>query len=287
MALLADIVKAGVTLQSLFHSALIDSLELRILIEQATGFSRVQQIAHSDHQLKANEAEKLRALIQRRIAGEPIAYIVGEREFYGLSFQVSPQVLIPRPETELLVEIALERIPANGSVVDLGTGSGAIAVSLAYERPDISVTATDVSEGALAMARGNAGRILGKRTQPRFLAGDWYAALDNPVRYDVIVSNPPYIHRDDNHLSQGDLRFEPQNALTDFADGLSAYATIINGAHQFLKPNGWLLMEHGYNQAKNVQDMLGKKGFASIMTWNDFAGIARVTGGVCPPCSAY
>ena len=277
---LAEVVKEGTTIQSLFSASLLNALELRILIEKATGFSRVQQIAHSDHQLTALEAARLLALIQRRITGEPIAYIVGEREFFGLSFQVTPQVLIPRPETELLVELALERIPKNGSAVDLGTGSGVIAVSLAYERQDIKMAATDVSEGALAIAKANAKRILGDERRICFFLGDWYQALKGQDRYDVIVSNPPYIHHQDDHLSQGDLRFEPRNALTDFADGLSAYERIIRGANRFLKSNGWLLMEHGYNQAQDVQEILGKNGFTSISTWQDLAGIGRVTGGI-------
>ncbi len=267
------------TIDDLFKAACFDALELRILIEQAVGLSRIQQITQSDHILTEGEARKLQALLERRQAGEPIAYITGEREFFGLRFHVLPDVLIPRPETELLVELALKVLPQGGRVVDMGTGSGAIAVALAHERPDVVVTATDVSPAALSVASANARRMLGDDKKIRFLAGNWYDALKADASFDLIVSNPPYIHHEDEHLEQGDLRFEPQGALTDFKDGLSALAVLVKGAPRFLKANGWLLMEHGYNQAKAVRRMLTQRGFLSVQSWRDLAGIERVSGG--------
>jgi release factor glutamine methyltransferase len=222
-------------------------------------------------------------LFWRRIRGEPIAYITGQREFYGLSFQVTPDVLIPRPETELLVDLTLERLLPTGSVLDLGTGSGAIAVAIAHACPEAKVTALDVSPAALAVAHGNAVRILADRAvQLCLLSGDWYAPLAEHDRFDVIVANPPYIAAADAHLAQGDLRFEPSGALTDRADGLSALRTIIDGAPSHLHPGGWLLLEHGYDQAEKVRNLLKNKGFIQVQSWCDLAGIERVSGGLCP-----
>lgn len=248
-------------------------------MEQATGLSHIQQITQSDHVLKEEEAQKLCALLERRQSGEPIAYITGKREFFGLPFLVSPDVLIPRPETELLVERALAVLPQGGKLVDMGTGSGAIAVSVAYERPDAVVMATDVSDAALAVAKANASQILGTDGRVRFCQGSWFEAFGAWMSFDVIVSNPPYIHHQDAHLGQGDLRFEPKGALTDFSDGLSALAVLVEGAPRFLKTDGWLLMEHGYNQAKAVRQMLDQQGFTDVQSWQDLAGIERVSGG--------
>lgn len=274
-----DVVRTGVTVEALFKAACFDALELRILLEQATGLSRVQQITRSDHVLTTEEAQKLAELLARREAGEPVAYITGIREFFGLPFQVSPDVLIPRPETELLVEQALAVLPQGGSLVDMGTGSGAIAVSVACERPDAVVVATDVSEGALSVARKNAHRILGDGGRIRFCQGNWFEAFYAGASFNVIVSNPPYIHREDRHLEQGDLRFEPRHALTDDADGLAALTVLVEGAPLFLKTDGWLLMEHGYNQAEAVREMLVQRGFTAVQSWRDLAGIERVSGG--------
>ncbi len=274
-----DAVKAGVTVEALFRATCFDASELRILLEQATGLSRVQQITRSDHSLTGEEAQKLVGLLERRDAGEPIAYITGIREFFGLPFRVSPDVLIPRPETELLVERALAILPHGGILADMGTGSGAVAVSVAHERPDAVVMATDVSEAALSVARENASQILGTDGRIRFCQGNWFEAFDAGMSFDVIVSNPPYIHHQDAHLGQGDLRFEPKGALTDFSDGLSALAVLVEGAPRFLKTDGWLLMEHGYNQAKAVRQMLDQQGFTDVQSWQDLAGIERVSGG--------
>lgn len=269
---------AGDTLASLLRNAPLPALETRILASHALGLTRVQLITQSERPLSAEEAQNLTALILRRLAGEPIAYIVGQREFFGLSFIVTPAVLIPRPETELLVELALERLPPQGKggrVLDLGTGSGAIAVAIAHQRPDASVTALDASADALAVARKNAEH---NHARVQFLHSDWYAALAQE-RFDVIVSNPPYIEKNDPHLAQGDLRFEPADALTDHADGLSDLRIIVAGAARHLVEGGWLLMEHGYDQAEAVRALLRSHGFTHVQSWQDLAGIERASGG--------
>jgi release factor glutamine methyltransferase len=243
-----------------------------MLLCHALGLSRVQLITRSEQVLDDAAAQRLGALFARRLAGEPVAYLIGEREFYGLPFQVTPAVLIPRPETELLVELACERLPSGGSVLDMGTGSGAIAVAIARSRPDAHVTALDTSIAALEIARVNAGR---NGVRVAFLQSDWYGALGSQ-RFDLIVSNPPYIVAGDRHLSQGDLRFEPVDALTDHGDGLSALRAIIAGAPGFLRENGWLLLEHGYDQAPAVRGLL--RGWGAVQSWRDLAGIERASG---------
>lgn len=268
-------IAAGITIDSLLKGAPLDPLETRILLSHALQLSRVQLVTQAEHALSAEEAQRLSALYLRRINGEPIAYIVGEREFYGLSFEVNPDVLIPRPDTELLVELALERVPKNGHVLDMGTGSGAIAIAIAHTLPDVSVTALDVSEAALQLARRNASR---HRVHVNFMHSDWYDALTDQ-RFDVIVANPPYIVSGNPHLSQGDLRFEPIDALTDHADGLHALRTIIGGAARHLSPDGWLLLEHGYDQAGAVRELLDSQKFHEVQSWQDLAGIERVSGG--------
>ena len=268
-------VAPGSAIAALLKSAPLDPLETRILIMHALQLSRVQLITCSDRLLTQEEAQRLTALFRRRIQGEPIAYIVGKREFYGLDFAVSPAVLIPRPETELLVDLALERLPQNGRVLDMGTGSGAIAVAIAHSRPDASVTALDASRDALEIARLNASA---HGVAVDFLLSDWYAAVAGQ-RFDVIVANPPYIVAGDAHLSQGDLRFEPLAALTDHADGLSALRSIVAGAAAHLESGGWLLVEHGYDQAESVRELLALQGFDEVQSWRDLAGIERASGG--------
>jgi release factor glutamine methyltransferase len=268
----------GTTIAALQVQPLLDPLDNRILICHALGLTRVGLITQSERTLTAEEALRLDTLLQRRLDGEPIAYIVGQREFFGLPFNVSPAVLIPRPDTELLVELALERLPPSGSVLDMGTGSGAIAVALAHTRRDAAVTALDVSPAALAVARGNAAL---NQVPVRLLESDWYAAV-HQERFDLIVSNPPYIASGDRHLSEGDLRFEPSGALTDHADGLSALRIIIAGAPERLAPQAWLLMEHGYDQAEAVRALLSAQGYTDVQSWRDLAGIERVTGGRRP-----
>jgi release factor glutamine methyltransferase len=269
--------KSGDTIADVLRgqTAGLPPLEIRILLGHVTQLSRVQLITQSERALTTEEATRLDDLIQRRLAGEPIAYLTGEREFYGLSFDVNPAVLIPRPETELLVELALEYLPPNGCVLDMGTGSGAIAVAIAHTRPDAIVTALDVSDEAINIAKRNAGKLDAPIT---FLQSDWFDALSDQ-RFDVIVSNPPYIVAGDDHLSQGDLRFEPVDALTDHADGLSALRTISKNASTYLAVNGWLLMEHGYDQAQAVRELLSAAQLSNVQSWRDLAGIERVTGG--------
>ncbi len=268
-------ITAGVTIGALQLQSLLDPLDNRVLLCHALGLSRVSLITQSERQLDAEQAARFAALVQRRVAGEPVAYIVGQREFFGLPFEVNGAVLIPRPDTELLVELTLDRLPPQGRVLDMGTGSGAIAVALAHTRRDATVTALDVSPDALAVARRNAAA---NSAQVNFLQSDWYAALQGQPPFDVIASNPPYIASGDRHLSEGDLRYEPPSALTDHADGLSALRIIVAGAAAHLKPQGWLLMEHGYDQAAAVRDLLTVQGYSEVQSWTDLAGIERVTG---------
>lgn len=266
----------GATIGNVLRKPPLDAFEARILLAHALQLSRVQLVTQSERVLDQREADMIAALFERRLQGEPIAYILGKREFFGLTLYTTPDVLIPRPETELLVELALDRIPDKARVLDLGTGSGAIAIAIAHARPDAHVTALDASETALVVARRNAER---HQANIRFLVSDWYTALDNE-QFDIIVSNPPYIVAGDPHLSQGDLRFEPVNALTDHGDGLSAIRAIVDGSRTHLAPGGWLLMEHGYDQAGAVCELLVRQGFHTVQSWKDLAGIERVSGGV-------
>ncbi len=272
------LVAPGTTLAALQRQPLLDPVDRRILLCHALGIGRTALITQADRVLTNDEAERVSALIQRRLDGEPVAYITGRREFYGLAFTVAPGVLIPRPETELLVELALARLPPRARVLDMGTGSGAIAVAIAHARPDAQVTALDVSPAALAIARRNA-ELNGVAV--RWFQSDWFTAVAGET-FDMIVSNPPYIAAGDRHLSEGDLRFEPAGALTDGADGLSALRTIIAGAPAHLAPQGWLLMEHGYDQSDAVQALLTGRSYTDVQSWHDLAGIARVTGGRTP-----
>jgi len=270
---------AGTTVGAAQLALPLDPLENRILLCHATGLTRVQLITQAGRALDDAEAARLNALVRRRLDGEPIAYIVGRREFFGLEFQVSEAVLIPRPDTELIVELALERLPRQGRLLDMGTGSGAIAVALAHTRPDAAVTALDVSPAALAVAQANA-QANGARV--RFLQSDWFAALAPGETFDLIASNPPYIAAGDEHLSQGDLRFEPSGALTDFADGLSALRIIVDGARMRLEKDAWLLLEHGYDQADAVRTLLEQQGYTEVQSWRDLGGIERVSGARAP-----
>jgi release factor glutamine methyltransferase len=271
-------IAAGATIGVAQATLPLDPLENRMLLCHALGITRVGLITQSERVLTGAEAGALDALVTRRLQGEPIAYIVGKREFFGLDFCVTEAVLIPRPDTELLVELALERLPPHGRALDMGTGSGAIAVAIAHCLPGAQVTALDVSEAALDIARANAAA---NGAKVRFLHSDWYAAVGGDV-FDLIASNPPYIAAGDIHLSQGDLRFEPVGALTDHADGLSALRTIAAGARAHLAPQGWLLMEHGYDQAGQVRQLLSDHGYGEVQSWRDLAGIERASGGRVP-----
>ncbi|MFN4291978.1 MAG: peptide chain release factor N(5)-glutamine methyltransferase [Permianibacter sp.] len=220
-------------------------------------------------------------LIRKRQLGEPVAYLTGEREFWSMPFLVTSDTLIPRPETELLVEQTLARLPADQPqvVVDLGTGSGAIALALAKERPQWQLTATDASFAALRIAEKNARRL--KLDNVHFEYGSWYAPLAGQ-RFAAIVSNPPYVADRDPHLSQGDVRFEPNSALVSGDDGLDDIRQIVAGAPAHLLPQGWLLLEHGYDQGEPVAALLRQHGFGAVETLRDLAGQPRVTLGQLP-----
>ncbi len=237
-------------------------------------------IAHADEAVSAKGEQAFAALAGRRALGEPMAYILGEREFYGLELRVTPAVLIPRPETELLVELALARIPQDAAarVLDLGTGSGAVAVALAKARPQARLTAVDVDYAALGVARENARR---HGVRVRFFCGDWLGPVPGET-FDLIVSNPPYVAAEDPHLLQGDVRFEPERALVGGADGLDCIRAIVAGARRQLSPGAWLLLEHGYDQAEACRGLLEAAGYAGVQSWPDLAGISRVSGGIGP-----
>lgn len=254
--------------------------EARLLLGHLLGRDNAWLEAHRDDAVAEETVIEYSALAGRRAAGEPIAYLLGVREFYGRDFVVTPDVLIPRPETELLIDIAKEKLFAADSarILDLGAGSGCIAVTLALELPWAEVTAVDVSPAALAVARRNAAR---QAAQVEFAASDWFAALP-PQRFDFIVANPPYVAAGDQHLDEGDLRFEPRDALTDQADGLSAIRRIVAAAPHWLNPGGWLFLEHGYDQAAAVRGLLEAAGFAGIEQHRDLAGIVRASGGHVP-----
>lgn len=251
-------------------------LEARVLAAQAWQVTPAWLIAHDSDAATAPQAAAFEALLARRLAGEPIAYIVGAREFYGRGFEVSPAVLIPRPETELLVELALAEIPLDDTttVLDLGTGSGCIAITLALELPRARVTAVERSPAALALARRNA-QALGAAVE--FSAGDWFSGLTGRS-YDLIVANPPYIAAADPHLARGDLRHEPVAALASGEDGLDDLRRLIEGARLHLRRPGLLLLEHGYDQADAVQALLRRGGFTRPRCWRDLAGNPRVSG---------
>lgn len=255
-----------------------DRIDAEALLLHALDKPRSWLIAHDTDVLDETTRALFEAMVTRREAGEPVAYITGRRGFWSLELEVTPATLIPRPETELLVELALERLPAGDArrVVDLGTGSGAIALAIAHERPLASVSAVDLSAEALAVARGNAQRL--GLTRVRFLQGTWMTPLSGE-RFDLIVSNPPYIEAADPHLEQGDLRFEPAAALASGADGLDAIREIVAGAPAHLEAGGWLLMEHGWNQGGAVRALLKRAGYAEVFTATDLEGRDRVSGG--------
>lgn len=268
-------------IRELLQATPLPRLEIQMLLQQVLQVPRSWLIAHDTDPLDEGAVARFKALAQRRQAGEPMAYLAGVREFMGRDFQVGPDVLIPRPDTEVLVETAIAFIQQEAgavmNVLDLGTGSGAIAVSVALACPNACVTATDASLQALEVARANA-RNLGAAVS--FHAGSWYDALPpGTALFDLIVSNPPYIRADDPHLNQGDLRFEPAGALTDGHDGLKALVAIIEGAGNWLKPGGALWLEHGWDQAASVREHLVKTGFKRVESLTDLAGIERISGG--------
>ena len=251
--------------------------EAQILLGHVLGVSRAWLSAHGDENTDPSVAAVFRDLVRRRRAGEPVAYLVGRREFYGLDFHVTPDVLIPRSDTETLVDAALEKVVrhARSDVLDLGTGSGCIAITIAHERHNTRVTAVDVSTAALNIARENAAAIA---VDVEFVQGRWFEPLASN-RFDLIVSNPPYVSAGDPHLQQGDLRFEPATALTSGKDGLTDIRGIVAGASAHLRAGGWLLFEHGYDQAGVCRDLLHDAGFGEVFSRADLAGLPRVAGG--------
>jgi release factor glutamine methyltransferase len=253
-------------------------IEARVLLREVLKQNDAYLLAHGDDTLSAEQAQQYVALVVRRVAGEPVAYITGRREFYGREFAVNPSVLIPRPETELLVELALQRLPAGAPcrVLDLGTGSGCIGITIAAERPQAQLTLLDASEAALEIARANAAQWAPSNST--LLHSDWYSAIA-AERYDLIVANPPYVAEGDAHLQQGDLRFEPRSALAAGADGLNDLQRIIAGAPQHLSAGGWLLLEHGFDQAVPCAWLLEAAGFQDVFNAPDLAGMPRVSGG--------
>lgn len=257
----------------------LDRLDAQLLLAHRLGRPRSWLLAHDDAVLPPPDAQACRQLFERRAAGEPLAYLVGEREFHGLDFAVSPAVLVPRPDTELLVDWALEVLqtlppgPAAPRVLDLGTGSGAIAVSLAHRWPAAQLTATDIDAAALAVARANAAR---HRVAVEFVQTGWWQGLAGRS-FDLVVSNPPYIAGDDPHLP--DLRHEPLLALTPGGDGLDALRRIAAGVSQHLAAGGWLLLEHGHDQGAAVRSLLQRAGLAAVQTRRDLAGHERCSGG--------
>lgn len=258
------------------HSARI---EVQCLLQAVLRVNRAWLLSHPEQSLTADQHARYIALFKRRLDGEPVAYLLGEREFYGMLFKVTPATLIPRPETELLVDLALQRIPQKKTcrVLDLGTGSGAIALSIAFARPGAEVVAVDMSVAALEVAQFNARKF--NLANVRLFHSDWFAALPGE-RFDIIVSNPPYIASAHPALERGDLRFEPGTALVAGAGGWSCIRHICAEAKSHLNHEGWLLFEHGYEQAAGARAMLQQAGFSAVFSAIDLAGIERVSGGV-------
>ncbi len=274
-------------------------VEVQMLLQHVLGVAHSYLLTYPEQELDEKQFTNYQVLLTRRLSGEPVAYLTEMREFYGLNFKVTPVTLIPRPDTELLVEQALQHIPPPSAthlplthagegqrpgsgkeafqILDLGTGSGAIALSIAHARPDVEVTAVDDAQNALALARENA-KVL-NAGNVRFVLSNWFEELHGE-HFDLIVSNPPYIPTGDEHLTQGDLRFEPRSALASGKDGLDDIRHIIGQAKLHLNPHGHLLLEHGYDQAALVRSLLQQGGFTGVKSWCDLSGIERVSGGV-------
>jgi release factor glutamine methyltransferase len=256
----------------------IGAVDASALLTHVTQRDRAYLAAHPEAPLSRSQSDRYAELVQRRSAGEPVAYLTGRREFYGRSFQVTPAVLIPRPETELLIDLTLERLPeaAEARVLDLGTGSGCVAVTLVSERSRLKIVALDQSLAALGVARRNAAQYA---APVQFIRSEWFAELAPEDTFDIIVANPPYVAAGDPHLAQGDLRFEPLSALEGGVDGFAAIRTIVAGARRHLRSGGSLLFEHGHTQAEQAREMLLKAGYGDVFTARDLAGIERVSGG--------
>ena len=254
-------------------------LDVAVLLCHVLGVTRSYLYAWPEKKLTADQLAQFQALLVHRAKGEPVAYLIGHREFWSLDLQVTSETLIPRPETELLVEQALARLPddSNAEVIDLGTGAGAIALAIATERPRCRVLATDHSAAALNVAQTNAAS-LGLTDRLQLVLSDWWAALpDNKAT--LIVSNPPYVAANDPHLSQGDVQYEPKSALVADMDGLADIRQLIAESFSHLHTSGWLLLEHGYNQAEAVRTVFEQYGYQAVTTYTDLAGLPRVTVG--------
>ena len=258
--------------------ARMDAADAKVLLAHALGKSPAWLVAHADEALDHDALGRFDALLRARVDGQPVAYLVGRRGFWTLDLAVTPDTLIPRPETELLVELALSRLPPDSAsrIADLGTGSGAIALAIAVERPLCRVVATDASEAALRVAQGNARDHA--IANVRFRHGNWFAPLAGE-RFDLIASNPPYIANGDAHLAEGDLRFEPASALSSGSDGLDDIREIISSAEGFLVGGGWLLLEHGLDQGAAIRELFEAAGFVEIATERDLESRDRVTLG--------
>lgn len=273
------------SIKELLSQTSLEKVDARILmthlISQQLGWSKSALISRDQETLPSEFVSAWQAFEQRRLNGEPVAYMVGEKGFYNIALHVAPGVLIPRPETELLVECSIKHLESlnkdpleKSQVLDLGTGSGAIALAIAKNTNNTFVTAVDMSADALKIARQNAQQLeLGDRVS--FLEGSWFEPLNKEDRFDLIVSNPPYIRHEDPHLTEGDLRFEPIDALTDHHDGLNPYRIIFKKSPSFLKPGGLLIVEHGYDQSEELSQLLKNAGFIDIQIHFDLAGIAR------------
>ena len=278
---------AAMTLDQALQQALsagpgLERLEAGMLLLHALGrdpHERAWLLSHGGDELPMSTGQAFGALCAQRRDGVPVAYLLGQTEFYGLPLSITPQVLDPRDDTETLVDWALSLIPTDAArdVVDLGTGSGAIALAVQHERPDARVWAVDRSPEALAVAQRNAQTL---KLAVRWLQGDWLSAVPNDQCFDLMVSNPPYIALDDPHMTA--LRHEPRQALVSGPDGLDDIRTLVHQAPGHLKPGGWLLFEHGHDQSRAVQDLLRQAGFADVQSRPDLAGIPRCTGGQWP-----
>ena len=261
--------------------ARIGALEARVLLSYASSWSSTKLTAWPERPLPPEVLQRFVDLVERRAAGVPVAYLVREREFYGRRIRVTPSVLIPRPETETLVEVAIAlalTLPPGHAprILDLGTGSGCVAITLALELPQAEVLAVDALPEALGLAMGNAARL---KASVSFMESDWFSRIGPGETFDLIVSNPPYLAQDDPHLEEGDLRFEPRQALVAGETGLEAIAVIVSEAPRHLAEGGWLLLEHGWDQAQRVRGLLLDAGFLEVQSWKDLAGHERVSGG--------
>jgi release factor glutamine methyltransferase len=272
-------------LRALISDCVLPANETRILLahilEKHYQLPRSALLSRDDMSLNEQAFQEWEALVLRRVNGEPIAYILGKKGFHNIELLVAPGVLIPRPETELLVDIALVEITKLNKickVLDLGTGSGAIALAIANETSLASVIATDQSPEALVIAKHNS-QLLDLGNQVEFVQGSWYGAIEQHKQFDVIVSNPPYIANQDPHLKLGDLRFEPASALTDYASGLSCLEIIVSGADKHLKPGGLIAVEHGFDQSEAVVQLMQAADLADIQVHLDLAGHCRVVSG--------